>query len=333
MKTVVRAIDPQTPDQATVAEAAELLRTGELVAFPTETVYGLGANALDPAAVRKIFSAKDRPADNPLIVHIAEPADADTYARDIPDVARVIMRHFWPGPLSLVLYKRDPVPAATTAGLDTVVLRCPSHAVARALIREASVPIAAPSANRSGRVSPTRAEHVLADLAGRLPLILDGGAVEYGLESTVLDCTSSPPQILRHGSITEEVLAAVTDLEQIATSSASATTPRSPGTRYRHYAPATPLVLGRDHEALVAWLLRQPHRRRIGVIHHSPLSAAADYSIELPDEPSEAAPRLNAALRELDQEGLDAIVVEGYEDVGIGRALMDRLRRGASEIR
>ena len=330
METRVRPVDPHSPHPTIIAEAAALIRAGDLVAFPTETVYGLGANALDPIAVAKIYDAKERPTDNPLIVHISDPAAATTYATISPS-AQVLIDAFWPGPLSLVLHKKDTIPAATTAGLDTVVLRCPEHPVARALITAADVPMSAPSANRSGRPSPTRAEHVQSDLAGRIQLILDGGAVEYGLESTVIDCTGRTPTILRSGSITREQLAEHVELAEPSVETASSA-PRSPGLRHRHYAPTTPLILALDASAMHRFLAGEPHPERCAVIHHSPLAAHAGVTRRLPADPELAAPLLFDAIRTLDAERPTQLLIEGYPETGVGQAVMDRLRRGASAI-
>lgn len=220
-----------------VERAAGLLRQGEVVAFPTETVYGLGANAFDRSAVDKIFQAKGRPSDNPLIVHIADMADVEKLVERVPAHARRLMEHFWPGPLTLVLPAKASIPANVTAGLDTVGVRMPDHETALGLIQAAGVPLAAPSANRSGRPSPTAADHVLEDLAGRIAGVVDGGPSSVGVESTVLDCTGDVPMILRPGSVTAEMLRDV--IGEVSTDPALAGqgAPRSPGVKYTHYAP------------------------------------------------------------------------------------------------
>ncbi len=252
LQTMIVKVDPLKPDDKILLPAAELLRAGKLVAFPTETVYGLGANALNPEAVRAIFAAKGRPADNPLIVHVAKISDLEKVVREISPLARLLMEKFMPGPLTLVLPRSELVPDVVTAGLDTVAVRLPEHPVARRLIELASVPVAAPSANRSGRPSPTLAEHVLEDMNGRIPLIVDGGPSDFGVESTVLDVTGSVPVILRPGAVTIEELQAVAGTVLVAGASpapALNTTPRSPGMKYRHYAPGTPLCIAEGENA------------------------------------------------------------------------------------
>ena len=233
-------IDPEQIDDEKLLPAAEALRRGQLVAFPTETVYGLGADANDPAAVARIFAAKGRPPDNPLIVHLADPDQLGSVARQIPPLALRLLEAFAPGPLTLVLPRSSHVPDIVTAGLDTVAVRFPAHPVARRLLQLARVPVAAPSANRSGRPSPTRAWHVLEDLGDRIPFLIDGGPCEYGLESTVLDLSTGKPVILRPGSITAEDIASVAGLPVSAVlpdRSDGSAAPRAPGMKYRHYAP------------------------------------------------------------------------------------------------
>ena len=232
-------------------EAVSLLKAGELVAFPTETVYGLGADAFNGDAVKKIFEAKGRPQDNPLIVHIASVEQAAEVARDIPDEFYILAREFMPGPLTVVLPKSDAVPGVVTAGGDTVAVRMPSHPVARRLIA-ASMPLAAPSANRSKHISPTTARHVLDDLDGRVPLILDGGECGVGIESTVLDLTSAVPTVLRPGAVTEEMIAEI--LGRVGSLSPGAVIGRakSPGMKYTHYAPSVPAVVAMSEEAAFA---------------------------------------------------------------------------------
>ena len=247
MKTEYINIEHNNPEtiKPAIERAGKILREGGLVAFPTETVYGLGANGLDAAAVSKIFQAKGRPSDNPLILHIADRDDLPALVREIPDWLVPLLDRFWPGPLTVVLPRAACVPDIVTAGLDTVAVRLPSSPMARALIRTAGVPVAAPSANLSGRPSPTAASAVMADIAGRIEMVLDGGVCEVGLESTVLDCTAEIPTILRPGGVTQEMLAAC--LGKVRTSGdermETAAVPRAPGMKYRHYAPAAPLRL------------------------------------------------------------------------------------------
>src|SRR5579859_85359 len=234
------AVDPRSPEPAALLEAAEVLRGGGLVAFPTETVYGLGALALDAAAARRVYRAKGRPSDNPLIVHVADAAMLGRVVRRVTPLARRLMRAFWPGPLTLILEKAPAVPAAVTGGRGTVAVRCPAHPAARALLRALGEPVAAPSANRSGRPSPTAAAHVLRDLAGRVPLILDGGPCRHGLESAIVDARGRRPVLLRPGTLAPERIARAARAPLAAPGRSA---PPSPGARHRHYAPSCRVAL------------------------------------------------------------------------------------------
>lgn len=321
-------------DDVGLARAVEVIRSGGLVAFPTETVYGLGADALNENAVRKIFIAKERPFDDPLIVHIADAQQLLLLARHIPERAWDLVKKFWPGPLTLVLPKTDRVPAVTTGGLNTVAVRMPGHTIARQLIELSGCPIAAPSANRFGRPSPTTAQHVLEDLDGRIDLILDGGPTPIGVESTVVDLTQYPPMILRPGGVTLEALQEILGEVRLLSSAKSEAAKRSPGTRWRHYAPRAQLVLAEpaELEQIVQELLKDG--KRVGVmIRQSCLRCSRDSSvlsvIQMPSDLSEYARLLFRVLRELDAYGVDVIVVEAVEEHGLGRAIMDRLRKAA----
>ena len=242
-------VDSANPEPEVIHRAAEVIRAGGLVAFPTETVYGLGANALDSAAVARIFEAKGRPATNPLIVHVSDAPEVLNVASRWPETAAKLADRFWPGPLTLVVPKGEKVPSVVTAGGPTVAVRCPNHAVARALIREAGVPIAAPSANRSTELSPTRAEHVLKGLNGRINMLLDGGHCSGGIESTVVDVTGTIPRVLRPGLVTVSMLEAVCGRVEIGAKDGGVS--RSPGQMAKHYSPRTPLVLcGSPAEAI-----------------------------------------------------------------------------------
>ena len=302
-----------------IDEAAALLRRGELVAFPTETVYGLGADAGDDRAVAAIFAAKDRPRFNPLIVHVADPGDAQRLAR-FDERASVLAARFWPGPLSLVLPRaeRCPVSLLASAGLDTLAVRMPAHALARELIRRAGRPLAAPSANRSGRVSPTTAAHVAAELDGRIAAILDGGPCAVGLESTVLDLSGPRPRLLRPGGLPLEALEAMLGPVERA---AAGETPRAPGMLASHYAPALAVRLGATavapDEALLAFGPNPPR----GAMRTINLSEGGDLV--------EAAANLFAALRALDRTDCAAIAVMPIPELGLGLAINDRLRRAA----
>jgi L-threonylcarbamoyladenylate synthase len=335
MKTAVFTIDPAAPDAERIAEAARVLRGGGLVAFPTETVYGLGANALDAAAVARIFDAKGRPANNPLIVHVADSGAARQVTADWPASAELLARRFWPGPLTLVLRKRDIVPDIVTAKGPTVAVRVPAHPVAQALVRAAGVPIAAPSANRSTELSPTRAEHVLRGLDGRIDLLLDGGPTTGGIESTVLDLTASPPRLLRPGLVGAAELEAVLgplNRTQPARGEATQALP-SPGMLPRHYAPRTPLECVEIREAeRIATLVAEG--RRIGwVTFITPRSAQRPGVLPrvLPADPAGYSAQLYAVLHELDAAGLDRILVTLPPDTEEWLAVRDRLRRAASD--
>ncbi|MET0193335.1 MAG: L-threonylcarbamoyladenylate synthase [Hyphomicrobiaceae bacterium] len=306
-----------------IAEAAAALRRGELVAFPTETVYGLGADATNARAVAAIFEAKGRPRFNPLIVHVADAAAAARLGK-LTAFGQRLADAFWPGPLTLVLERQPGCPIAdlATAGLATVAVRVPAHAIAQRLLAEVGLPVAAPSANRSGHVSPTTAAHVAADLAGRVAMILDGGPTDVGLESTVVDVTGNVPVILRRGGVSREAIAEIMG-GPIEVATGHADKPASPGMLARHYAPATRLRLNahyvRDGEALLAFGPRMPP-------HNGPvinLSASGDLT--------EAAANLFAALRTLDAAGATGIAAMPIPEEGLGEAINDRLRRAATQ--
>lgn len=334
METQTLLVDPQAPDEAVLEHAAALLRAGQLVAFATETVYGLGADATSEAAVRKIFEAKGRPSDNPLIVHAADTAMAQRYAGQWPQAAQWLAEHGWPGPLTLVVPKAATIPSVVTAGLDTVGLRVPQTAVARGLIARAGVPLAAPSANRSEHISPTLAPHVLDDLDGAIACVLDSGATSVGIESTVVDCCGPVPKILRPGPIDAATLEqwlgaplAGDDDDAGASDDASAAdsgVARSPGQRPRHYAPQTPAIRVGSFEAL-GTLAIGPEDIVLAIGNLTP-AVSAKQSITLLD-PTLAAQQLYAMLRYCD--GLDAarIVVIMPPDEPAWHAVSDRLRR------
>jgi L-threonylcarbamoyladenylate synthase len=322
---------------AAVGEAAAAIRSGEPVAFPTETVYGLGADALDAEAVARVFVAKDRPAFDPLIVHLADAADVGRYAvaadADDPRVT-ALAEAFWPGPLTVVLRKRPIIPGIVTAGLNTVGLRVPDHPVALALITAAGVPIAAPSANRFGRVSPTRAEHVLAQLGGRIGIVLDGGPCRVGVESTVVMLADGEGLLLRPGGIAAEAIAAIIGPLWIAEEDAT-TTSRSPGRPTSHYAPSTPLAMVGPTDGVRAGagerlglLAADDQARRSAEVQGGPYDAVEILSPS--GDPIEQAAALFDALHRLDAAGLDRIVAQSVPETGLGRAIMDRLRRASA---
>ena len=324
------------PAEADYARAVELLRAGELVAFPTETVYGLGADAANPAAVAKIFAAKGRPADHPLIVHLAGHDAVDHWAEAVPAVAWELMETFWPGPLTLILKKQAWVPSTVTGGQDTVGLRVPGHPVALELLRRfAAVAgehagIAAPSANRFGRISPTTAAHVQEELSGRIPLILDGGPCKVGIESTIVDCSRNEPVVLRPGHIAPAHLEAVLGRRPAIETASGA--PRVSGSLAAHYAPQTPMRLIAS-QRLLDYLNAQRHKGdRCGVIGHSqpPQAGMPHLWRMLPADPVGYAHDLYAALREMDRAGVSAIVVEALPEEPAWAAVADRLRRAVA---
>jgi len=319
-----------TPDAKSIARAAKALREGRLVVFPTETVYGVGANALDAHAVQAIFTAKQRPADNPLIVHVADVDAARKLASAWPDAASRLARAFWPGPLTLVLPRAQGVPDITTGGLDTVALRVPSHGVARLLLQAAGVPVAAPSANRSGRPSPTRAQDALLDLGDAVDVYLDGGATDAGLESTVVALLDAEPTILRLGALARERIEAVVGPVRVATH-ADAAPARAPGMKYRHYAPRARVhVEPAEGAASKAAQLRASGRRVLEILPRERQRAGPD--VRSPggaDEPEAWGRAIFALLRDADAEGYDDVVVESIPEAGVGAAVMDRLRRAA----
>jgi len=338
--TQVVPVDPQHPDREVIARAAEILRRGGLVAFPTETVYGLGADGLNPSALVRLFEAKGRPATDPVILHIADLEALPQLAREVPPAAWTLARHFWPGPLTLVLPKQPIVPDLVTAGLPTVAIRMPAHSVALALIRAARVPIAAPSANRFGHTSPTTAQHVLEDLGSRIDLILDAGPTAIGVESTVVDLTRPVPTILRPGGLPREALEAIIGPVAVFDRSVSGPAP-APGMLPKHYAPRAEMVVLIGPGEWLHPRLRELATRylqegyRVGIlIAEEDQSAVADLPVEIVVLGSEQdlegiARRLYPAIRELDARGLDLILARDFGTRGLGLAIRDRLIRAA----
>ena len=352
MDTRFLTIDCDAPQTEQIEAAAQIIRTGGLVAFPTETVYGLGGNALDPTASAKIYAAKGRPSDNPLIAHIAEREDLYELVSEIPAAAEKLMDLYWPGPMTLVFPKTDKVPYSTTGGLDTVAVRMPSHPVARALIRAAGVPIAAPSANVSGRPSPTKAEHVLEDMDGRIDMILDGGEVGIGLESTIVDLTGEVPSLLRPGFISEEMLKDV--LGQVEVDAASVgpmdpeVQPKAPGMKYRHYAPKADMTIIRGNQDKVIETICEKAARalqrgkKVGIVcteeslpvYQERLLTVTDGELDLAvigsrRDPSTIAHNLFDVLRSFDGQQVDRIYSESFEGGQLGDAIMNRLKKAA----
>jgi len=341
MTTAVLPIDPTHPEPGAVRRAAAVIRAGGLVAFPTETVYGLGANALDPAAVARVFEAKGRPATNPVIVHVADVVQVVNVAAEWPETADRLAARFWPGPLTVVVPRRPGVPDVVTAGGPTVAVRCPNHPVAAALIREAGVPVAAPSANRSTELSPTRAEHVLQGLDGRIDMVLDGGPCPGGIESTVVDATGDVVRLLRPGLITVPMLEEVCGKVELASREREppGSPARSPGRMAKHYSPRTPLVLVSDQHAGLKYLDQvQVTGRRAWLLTHSEdeISDKTECVDILSAEPDRYAAELYNVLHMLDgtefEDGstIDVIVAVLPPDTPEWAAVRDRLTRAAA---
>ena len=332
--TQVIELDPEDPLQGAIELAASIIRNGGLVAFPTETVYGLGADAMNESAVRRIYDAKGRPADNPCIVHVSGRQMLDRTARGVGAKADQLIQAFWPGPLTLVFERRPEVAPSVSAGLNTVAARMPANRIALDLIRAANCPVAAPSANASGRPSPTTAAHVLDDLSQKIDLILDGGRTNIGIESTVLDVTNDPPMILRPGWITRERINEVIGAVQPGASDQNLRS--SPGTRHRHYSPRARVVLLEQEASESPELVCLEYLKHgsVSFIGHTrvEINNPSFYRILLGSEASEYAHSIYAALREADNHNPGVIVVEGISDAGEGNAVMDRLRRAASEV-
>ncbi|WP_175637786.1 L-threonylcarbamoyladenylate synthase [Metabacillus schmidteae] len=340
MKTIVWTVD-DLPNLSTsyphIAQAANILRENEVVAFPTETVYGLGANAFSDEAVRKIFEAKGRPSDNPLIVHIASQDQLDEFVEDIPEYAEELIKNFWPGPLTLVLQKKgDRLSDLVTAGLDTVGVRMPDHPIALALLKEANVPVAAPSANRSGKPSPTQASHVYYDLQGRISGIIDGGATGVGVESTVIDCTTKIPTILRPGGVTKEQMEAIVgevSVDQALVEEGHA--PKSPGMKYTHYAPNAPVIVVDGSHHFIQQQIDQFEKegKKVGVITteeaKNDFRATKVLSCGNRANLQTVAAQLYDVLRQFDQEDVDLIISESFPQAGVGAAIMNRLLKAA----
>lgn len=339
METKVIKIDLENIDDELLDEAAQSLRDGGLVAFPTETVYGLGANAFDGNAVRSIFEAKGRPNDNPLIVHVAEPEDVEPLVKEIPEKAKAVMEHFWPGPISIIMNKSDKIGNEVSAGLDTVAVRMPSNSVARALIARAKVPVAAPSANTSGKPSPTAARHVYEDMNGKIDYIIDGGRCDVGVESTVLDLSGDTPAILRPGGVSaamlEPIIGYVISGERRVD---GAEVPKAPGMKYRHYAPkAQVCVLEYTNEldmervcALIAE--RKSEGKRVGVLNCADTGNIynADVYIYGGDTSKEYAANLFYALRSFDEQGADVVLCPMCLDDDMSSAVKNRLYKAAA---
>ncbi len=340
-ETLIINIDRECIEEDKLKRAANILKGGGLVAFPTETVYGLGANGLDPRAVREIFRAKNRPIDNPLILHIGQLAHVEALVREIPQVGWSLMEEFWPGPLTLVMERADIVPDIISAGLPTVAIRMPSHPIARKLIQLADLPIAAPSANISGKPSPTRSEHVVEDLMGRVDAIIAGGSCEVGLESTVLDMTGEVPRILRPGAITRERLLELIPRLQGAKDLEGDNLPvaKSPGMKYSHYAPRAQVYIIRGDQEKTIRKIRQLsekyHRKgkKVGIIcfdeSYASYGGQVVKSMGSRFKLESIAANLFKVLREFDGTDVEIILAESLEEVELGQAIMNRLIKAA----
>lgn len=342
METKIEKIEKTQMNMDIINAAGQILKQGGLVAFPTETVYGLGANALDEEAARKTYAAKGRPSDNPLIVHIASLEDLYPITKKVPEKAVALAEKFWPGPLTMIFEKSELVPHGTTGGLETVAVRMPDNEVALALIRAGGGYVSGPSANKSGRPSPTMARHVLDDLEGRIDMILDGGPVHIGVESTIVDMTVEPPMILRPGAVTKEMLeetvGEVTVDHTILTADAK-TPPKAPGMKYRHYAPRAEMtvvegtlekVVDKIGELAAA---RENEGHRVGIIATQETMGRYDHEnvkcIGTREDESTVAANLYAILREFDDDGTEYIYSEAFASDGIGSAVMNRLLKAA----
>lgn len=342
MYTEKFSIEKENPNQQVLKQAAEMIKQGKLVAFPTETVYGLGANGLDVQAVEKIYQAKGRPSDNPLILHIARPEELEQLAREIPANAQALIDKYWPGPLTVVLKRTNLVPDIVSGGLDTVAVRLPASKIACELIRLAGVPIAAPSANTSGRPSPTTAEAVIADLDGRIDAVIDAGDCAIGVESTVVDCTTPVPTLLRPGGITLEMLMETLGEVEIdpALGGGEGYIPRAPGMKYTHYAPVAPLILFEgSYPSLADLLIAEVTKalaagKKVGAIVSietvDRLPAGVDaFVYGSREQAGDIAANLYTALRSYDDKPVEIIFTEGIAEDGLGLAVMNRLRKAS----
>lgn len=341
MQTIIRKVDENCISQEIMREAGELLKAGALVAFPTETVYGLGANALDAEASAKIYAAKGRPSDNPLIIHVADMESLELITEEIPQTAVKLAEKFWPGPLTMVLKKSKIVPYGTTGGLDTVAVRMPSHPIALEMIRCGGGYIAAPSANTSGRPSPTLASHVADDMDGIIPMILDGGAVGIGIESTIVDLTEEIPTILRPGFITKEMLEEVVGEVQVDKGLAAdaKVAPKAPGMKYRHYAPKAELIIVEGASEDVIFKINELTREneakgiRTGIIGTEetvgkyPLGLVK--SMGTRNDELSISSHLYGILREFDESDAKVIYSESFKEGAMGSAIMNRLLKAA----
>ena len=342
--TKIVKVNPENIDYNIIKEAAQIINRGGTVVFPTETVYGIGADALNDEAVDKIFKAKGRPQDNPLIVHIAEFDELYDLIEEVPDNAKLLAEKFWPGPLTMILYKKAILSDKITAGLNTAAIRLPKNSIALALIKESNKPIAAPSANTSGKPSPTEASHVIEDLMGKVDMIIDGGSTYIGLESTVVDMTSSVPMILRPGGVTKEDIISVLgecDYDPAIIRSEEKIIPKSPGQKYRHYSPKAKVILYKGRPEQIAEKINEDYDKltsqgfKTGIM--STVQTEEFYQGKITicigdrTKPLTISSNLFKGLRDFDHMGVDIVLSEAVDEEGLGKAILNRLGKAASE--
>lgn len=345
MITVVKSTDSENIDQNVIEEAAEILKKGGLVAFPTETVYGLGANGLDANACKKIYEAKGRPSDNPLILHIGERTQLEKIVEEIPDCAEMIMDAFWPGPITIIFKKKDIVPDSVSGHFGTVAVRFPSNKIARSIINAANIPIAAPSANTSGKPSPTRASHVVFDMDGKIDMIIDGGDTKFGLESTIIDVSGDVPTILRPGAITKEMIEDVIgyiETDPAIRGELVKAAPKAPGMKYKHYSPNAQVVLVKGEcEKVVEHINTLTKEKKLqglktGVMttdeNEKMYNADVVISLGKRKDTKQIASNLFKTLREFDDYSVDIVYSEVFSECGEGMAIMNRLKKAAGNI-
>lgn len=339
-KTIIEKVDPVHPQKSVIAKAAKIITSGGLVVFPTETVYGIGANALDSSASKSIFTAKNRPSDNPLIVHISDKSELDKYILEKPKFSDLLMDKYWPGPLTLIFKKDSSIPDIVTAGSRNVAIRIPNHPVALALINTAGVPIAAPSANLSGRPSPTTAQHSIQDLYGRVDMILDSGPTDIGLESTVLNLLDRHPSILRPGGITRENIYEAIGVRPILgylKPASNLSEVVSPGTKHPHYHPKAKVILldisdSKELEISKQILIYRKLNKSIGFLGFKNSRHTFDMEILLDKDYNKAAKSLFDSFRKFDDNKIDIIIIPKISSKHIGLAITDRITRAASQV-
>ncbi len=342
--TKIVKVNPDNIDYNIIREAADIINRGGIVVFPTETVYGIGADALNEEAVDKIFMAKGRPQDNPLIVHIAEFDELYDLVLDVPRNAIILAEKFWPGPLTMILYKKNTLSDKITAGLNTAAIRLPSNKIALSIIKESNKPIAAPSANISGRPSPTDASHVIEDLMGKVDMIIDGGSTNIGLESTVVDMTSKVPMILRPGGVTKEDIISVLgecDYDPAIIKGEGKIIPKSPGQKYRHYSPKAKVILYKGEAKNIAERINEDYEKftsqgfKIGIMSTAQTEKFYEGKINIcigdRTKPLTISSNLFKSLRDFDHMGVDIILSEAVNEDGLGKAIINRLGKAASE--